>query len=118
MLDHFLITNRVNSEISHFKIPFKYSDSAFAFVRDCLDGESLIYEFKGFQQAFHLDGSFNTCLKVGMTIENLIGDKSSFFLYFHNDVNEDQICTSFMGKIVNGIMVNKITIFKIQEVLK
>lgn len=118
MITHFLITNRVNNETSHLRIPFRFFDDANSFVNHLLDGESLIYEFKGFQQAFHLDGGFSTCLKVGITVKNILGEKASFYLYFHNDVTEHQIINAFMGKMVNGLGVAEVDIFSINEVLK
>lgn len=118
MIPHFLVTNRVNNDVCHIKLPFSYSDNVYSFVSDLLDGESLIYEYKGFQQSFHLDGGLNTCLKVGMTVKNLLGEKASFYLLFHNDVTEQQIINAFMGKIVNGLGVHEVSIFSITEILK
>lgn len=118
MIQHFLVSNRVNSENNHILLPFPFYDNVNSFVNNCLDGESLIYEYKGLQMAFHLDGGFNTCLKVGITVKNLLGEKASFFLYFHNDVTEKQIISAFMGKNVNGLGVHEVDIFSIKEVLK
>lgn len=102
-----VIVNTIRGKRHHSTLPCS-GINALAFADAFVSGETSVYE-NGVGRISNSDS--DTCIEAVVNCENTLdGLKTSFKILLKNDVDENQLISALLGKNINGVLVDFVSI--------